>query len=65
MINTVLFTETNSVFGDGFLSLLNDEKEIDLSAVVVRSDGIECDYYLDEAHPEAYSGVLNYNPATR
>ncbi len=47
----VLFTETNSVFGDYFLTRLASQEDVTLAAVVLREPGALCDYYLDEPDP--------------
>lgn len=47
----VLFTETNSVFGDYFLTRLASHDDVTLAAVALREPGALCDYYLDEPEP--------------
>lgn len=51
MTRIVLFTETNSVFGDYFLTRLACHPEVTLAAVTLREPGVLCDYYLDEPDP--------------
>lgn len=44
----VLFSETNSAFGEPILQRLLAAEDVELAAVVVREPGRLCDYYLND-----------------
>lgn len=49
MTRIVLFTETNSLFGDHFLTTLATHPDLIVAGVVLREPGALCDYYTNDA----------------